>query len=445
MFRKQRYIATFIAFFTSISLFAQVTQWRDIYKVKKKDTVFGIAKSYNITIEDLIAANPEMKKPGYELKKGDTIFIPFAKQTESTVSAAKTATATQERTIKIGIMLPLHDKDGDGKRMTEYYRGVLLACEHLKTEGLHIDIATWNVPIEADIRTTLLDEHAKDRNIIFGPLYSSQVPPLARFCKDNGIKLVIPFSITGNDVYTNPNIFQVYQNRELSNTLSTDAFLNRFEGYHPILVDCNDTTSSKGAFTAMLRSKLEKKNIKYAITNLVSSEENFAKAFSKTQPNVLILNTGRSPELNACLAKLDGLKNSYPQFKISLYGYTEWLLYTKTYDTYFYKYDAYIPTNFYYNPQTAATQNIEQAYKQWFGQDMIWSLPHFALTGYDQAQFFIRGLKKYGDGFSGTAQQNTYSAVQTPLNFVQLPKGGMQNQTIMLIHYAKSGLEALSF
>ena len=47
-----------------------------MYQVKKKDTLFGIAKSYGITLEELITANPDMKVAGYELKEGDYIFIP---------------------------------------------------------------------------------------------------------------------------------------------------------------------------------------------------------------------------------------------------------------------------------------------------------------------------------------------------------------------------------
>ena len=46
------------------------------HKVKKSETIFGIAKKYGVTINDLIKANPEMNTPGYELKKGDFSVIP---------------------------------------------------------------------------------------------------------------------------------------------------------------------------------------------------------------------------------------------------------------------------------------------------------------------------------------------------------------------------------
>ena len=65
----------------SIESIAQVNQWRDIYEAKKKDTVFGIARKYGISVPDLMDANPEMKSEGYELKKGDMVFIPYSRST----------------------------------------------------------------------------------------------------------------------------------------------------------------------------------------------------------------------------------------------------------------------------------------------------------------------------------------------------------------------------
>ena len=43
---------------------------RGLHQVKRKETIFGISRMYDLTIEELLEANPEMKAPGYELKKG---------------------------------------------------------------------------------------------------------------------------------------------------------------------------------------------------------------------------------------------------------------------------------------------------------------------------------------------------------------------------------------
>lgn len=437
-----------LSLFLTVPTFAQVQQWRDIYTAKRKDTVFGIARKYGITVPELMEANPEMKAVGYELKKGDTVFIPQTKpqtpaNTKPTPASATPAapaatpkqTPRQANTVRVGVLLPLHDVDGDGRRMVEYYRGILMACDSLRQAGIHTVVNAWNVPIDADIRQTLLEKSAKDCDLIFGPLYTHQVKYLGDFCKTYGIKMVIPFSINGNEVAGNPQIFQVYQTPEKLSNDAIEAFLRRFANHHPVFIDCNDTTSQKGIFTFGLRKELEKRGIKYNITNLKSSEEMFAKAFSRTQPNVVILNTGRSPELTVALSKLNGLVANYPGAVVSLFGYTEWLMYTKYHLDDFFKFDTYIPTTFYYNPLDSRTQQLEQNYRRWFKTDMQYAYPRFAIVGYDQAQFFIRGIQKYGQSFQGTAWQRLSKPLQNPLLFKQVGNGGMQNTQFMLIHY----------
>jgi len=436
----------FVAFLCTTAV-AQNLKWRDMYQVKKKDTIFGIAKNYGLTVDELINANPEMKVAGYELKKGDYIFIPYPANTDPKAATTKAATTPQPqtvakttqsqttKTIKVGVVLPLHDVDGDGKRMTEYYRGFLMGCDSLKQQGYSIDVHAWNVPADADIRPTLQDASIRNCDVIFGPLYTKQVKPLSDFCKGAGIKLVIPFSIWGDEVSRNSEIFQVYQSLDELNNASIDAFISRFGNQHPVFIDCNDSTSKKGIFTFGLRNRLNARGVKYSITNLKSNEELFSKAFSRTQPNVVVLNTGRSPELTVAIAKLKALVASNPGVMVSLFGYTEWLMYTRNNLDNFYKFNTHIPSTFYYNPLSAKTQHLENGYRRWFGLETLYALPKFALMGYDHAQFFIRGLYKYGKAFNGTKPQNVYTPLQTPLDFKRVGSGGMQNRAFMLVRY----------
>ena len=48
------------------------------YKVKKGETIYGIARANGLTEEQLRRANPGMESPDYVLKKGTKIIIPSA-------------------------------------------------------------------------------------------------------------------------------------------------------------------------------------------------------------------------------------------------------------------------------------------------------------------------------------------------------------------------------
>lgn len=421
------------------------TAVRDKYTVKKKDTLYGIAKKHDITVDELIEANPEMKVDGYLLKKGDTVLIPYAKgQKDESKKSPKAAFSGN--TIYVGIMLPLHNVDGDGKRMTEYYRGILMACDSLRAHGLNIDIHAWNVSIDSDITQFMSDPAAGKCDIIFGPLYTKQVHALAEFCRARDIKMVIPFSISGDDVALYKQIYQVYQTNDRLTNSSIESFMKRFPNARPVFIDCNDKTSNKGKFTFGLRTRLESKNIQYGITNLNSSDDIFAKQFSTTQQNVVILNTARSPELTQTIKKLETLRAYHPFMKLTLFGYTEWMMYLGIDEQKFHNFDAYIPSTFYYNPVDSRTKSLTQAYTMWFHVDMQQSLPRFAITGYDHAQFFLRGLAKYGKAFKGAKAQSDYRPLQVPLAFRQIGSAGMQNDFFQLVHFLPNGnIEAITY
>lgn len=449
-----RYALVVFASLFCFQCFAQTQNWREKYQVKKKDTLYGIAKKYNISVDALIEANPEMKVDGFELKKGSYVCIPYAAsgtsgQTSATPVRTLIQTASRQfsgKTVRVGVMLPLHDVDGDGRRMTEFYRGMLMACDSLRAEGMNIDIHAWNVNIDADITNFIKQPGAAKCDIIFGPLYSKQVHALAEFCKARDIQMVIPFSITGDDVSMYKQIFQVYQTNDRQTNNSIETFLKLFPKCHPVFIDCNDKTSTKGNFTFGLRTRLESHNIGYGITNIGSSDDLFVKQFSQNRQNIVILNTGRSPELTLALNKLAILKANNPTLKIKLFGYTEWMMYLGIDEAKFHEFDTYIPSTFYYNPASPRTQSLTRSYRQWFKTDMQNALPRFALTGYDYAQFFLRGFAKYGKAFRGVKNQNSWKAVQAPLRFKQVGAAGMQNDFFQLVHFMPNGnVEAISY
>lgn len=449
MTRLLRYFSLFVMLFVAVGVVAaqEDESIRGLHQVKRKETIFGISRMYDLTIEELLEANPEMKAPGYELKKGTMLKIPYPGKTSSSMPSSSSnasqaspaspnsSAGIADRPIRLGVMLPLHDINGDGRRMVEYYRGVLMACDSLKKLGISVDVHAWNAAEDANIPQLLTDPAAANCDLIIGPLYSKQMDVMSDFVAKHDIQLLIPFSINAPQLVDNRHIFQVYQTPTEQNESAITHFLQKFKDYHPVFIDCNDSTSKKGTFTASLRRQLEQRGITYNLTNLKSEESNFVKAFSTTQPNVVILNTGRSPELGIAFSKINGMKVNHPDLDITMFGYTEWLMYTKTHLDNFYKYNTFIPSVFYYNPVSPATQRLQQKYRWNFHADMMNALPRFAITGFDHAYFFLRGLHKYGKFFNGSAGTSSYPHVQTPLVFERYGNGGMRNKTMMFVHY----------
>jgi len=352
----------------------------------------------------------------------------------------------RSRTIRVGVLLPLHNDNGDGRRMVEYYRGVLMACDSLKSEGISIDIRAWNLAEDADVNRVLGQPHVADCDLLIGPLYSKQMPAVTEFTLARDITLMVPFSINTSDVAHNSNVFQVFQNGNQLNHAYTKHFIERFKGCHPVIIDCNDSTSTKGSFTTVLRRTLEQAGIQYSISNLRNSEKMFKKAFAHNQRNVVVLNTGSSRELTVAFAKLNGLLVSTPGLVISMFGYPEWLMYARQHLDNFYKFDTYIPSTYYMNPLAPRVAHFLKKYREQFRQDMQPYHQRYAATGFDQAYFMLKGLHLYGQRFTGATGMVGYTPLQNPLHFERFAGGGLQNRAVLFVHYTPAGrVETINF
>ena len=448
------------------------TQWRDIHKVKRHETIFGIARSYDITIDELLDANPEMRQKGYELKKGSQIFIPYSKtasrstnsqtkttstnpQTSKTKSAdnkvvANYASAKGQRVVRVGVLLPFLDHSSEGTRMIEYYRGVRAALDTLGKEGIKTEVNLWNINKDSVVSKVLTHNPSiASQDIILGPLYTSQVHPLAEFCRQHNVRLVMPFSIDADDATTNPNVFQIYQSDTQLSGSSIGAFIERFGRTHrPIFINCNTPSDGKVVFTKALREALQARGVTVELTNVNTPLRDFAKHFSVTQPNVIVLNSGAYKPLERVFSKLDSLKRIDPSLVISTYGYNEWFIYQPNLEREYFKYNVHIPTTYYFSRTSDRIEDFERDYKRRYGQSMNPDcLPRMALLGYDETMFFVRGIARYGKSFVGNDKQDVgFKPLQSRLEFKRLGKGGYQNSNFQLIRFKTDGtLDSLTY
>ena len=409
-----------------------------LHKVKRHETIYGIAHQYGISESDLRRANPGMESAGYVLKVGKKINIPVY----TADSRPLTADDVRQRAIRMGVILPLHDVNGEGRRMVEYYRGLLLGCDSLRTEGIGVDIHAWNAPADSDLSGILATTAAARCDIIFGPLYSRQMEKLAAFCQQHDIMLVVPFSIDApQQLATCPNIFQVWQDPDALNETTSRRFAEWFKDYHTVIIDCSDPDSRKGAFTAALRKELDRRKAKYSLTSIASADAAFASAFSLQRQNVVVLNTARVSDLQRTFTRLQNLTAQKPGVRLSLFGYTEWLAHADAMSKQFHQFDVYIPTPQYQGLSPAHFRSLEAKYRSCFHSAMYSYTPPLAMTGFDHAFFFLRGLKKYGSTFDGAEGRFGYKPVQTPLKFVSVGKnGGRQNKAYIFVHYKPNGM-----
>ena len=144
-----------------------------LHKVQKGETIYSIAKTYNLTPDVLTNANPELKSAN--LKKGFMLKIPQYSEkkpteSENAVQEEKANSMLLERSkvqtvnsVKIGLLFPFSDKnDAQSNRFIEYLEGFLLAVEDFKQKGYSAEIYVFD--IESGVSTNRLKLCWKPKN-----------------------------------------------------------------------------------------------------------------------------------------------------------------------------------------------------------------------------------------------------------------------------------------
>ena len=172
------------------------------YTVQQGDTVFSIVNKFGVTIDELIALNPELSKglktgmvlkikkldPAYVKKNGDALsvvmMLPFGYSTGE----------TQYRTMAL-----------------DFLTGAKLAIERNARNGQKLDIKIVDSGNEASFRNSLTQINPDNTDLIIGPFFKSNVVDVLDFTKNQKIPIVAPFA-NSPELYNYSNLIIVETN-----------------------------------------------------------------------------------------------------------------------------------------------------------------------------------------------------------------------------------------
>lgn len=425
---------------------------REMHKVKRKETIFSISRQYDITQEELIEVNPELKGKK-KLKKGSLLCIPYPKAIKEEI-LSNNAPSNQElfnknhkekkdiAIIKAAIILPFLDgvPQNEVARMVEYYEGVLIAVDSLKRSGVSIELHTYNsgTSIES-LNTILAQSELKDMNVIFGPLYQQQIKPLADFAQQNNIRMVIPFSAENNIVFRNPAVYQINTPQSYLYSEVYDHFIRQFPQANIIFLEATHDANKKIEFIKGLKDILAERNISFKSIPEDATSEEMKAALNNQRENVFIPTSGSNLTLIKILPQLTLTVRELPEAQIHLFGYPEWQTYTKDHLNAFFELDTYFYSSFYTNNLLPASINFTKNYRHWYSKEMVERYPKYGMLGFDTAYFFLKGLSRYGSAFEQEMNNQNLIPIQTGFKFQRVNNwGGFINKKVFFVHFTKN-------
>ena len=267
-----------------------------IHKVKRKETLYGISRMYNVDVETIKQINPRMTsrtcRPGMRFASPDAWF---ARQTalsmrkdeaepvkapdmsiyDVTVGCEKNYTLGYKEPIRVALMLPFaaaqHQSYSDsiqvsresrtssnrGKMFTEFYSGVLLALDTLKKQGISVELSVYDIAPDTNaVRRALRDPSLSRQHLIIGPALAGELPLVSEFSRAHGIPLVYPMSNTNPQLDNNPYLFHINTPDYLVFDKIAEDIVKQASGGKLIVIRPTEKDDNAGHFIQLLRQKV---------------------------------------------------------------------------------------------------------------------------------------------------------------------------------------------
>ena len=172
------------------------------YTVQQGDTVFSIVNKFGISIDELIALNPDLS---HGLKAG--MVLKIKKQDPAYVKKNGDA-------LSVVLMLPFGYSTNETQYRSmamDFLTGAKLAIERNARNGQKLEIKIVDSGNEGTFKNSLTQINPDNTDLIIGPFFKSNVVDVLDFTKNQKIPLVAPFA-NSPELYNYSNLIIVETN-----------------------------------------------------------------------------------------------------------------------------------------------------------------------------------------------------------------------------------------
>lgn len=297
------------------------------YEVKPKETLYSLSKMMNMSQEELLALNPELKN-GVEI--GMLLKVPantvFSNVQENKVYADLAPKANFSGRKKIALLLPFNVTRVEGDTVNsvvarlkkdkflnmtlDFYAGALMAIDSAKTLGLPIDVQILDseeTKYGSNIAGVVSVNNLQSADAVVGPFYQNNAEAAARLLAANNVPVISPLSKDAGN-----SIANLYQSIPANDVLRSAMF--------------NYMRSKKGNIVAVVDKKKEsviqyiKQNqtdVKFVPLNDKGyfSAENLKGMLVSGRMNYVVMETGNTLMIKTTIA---AMLSAMPNYQLQL-------------------------------------------------------------------------------------------------------------------------------
>jgi LysM repeat protein len=434
------------------------------HKVKKKETLYSISKLYNTSTEEILKANPLVRKNG--LQKDNIINIPTKEfiveitkdivntdtlkiENDSIVDCILSEVYDSTRTIKVGLLLPfeldikslnLEIENNDKlncdalpktKPFFEFYQGLLLNLKELKQNNIAVDLYVYNTKKEAaTAKNIILKPEIKQLDFIIGPIYKNIFDTVLLYLPKN-IPIINPLV----DVSNSKNMSNIIiQNKTSDEFIYNEIirYISNFENANYVILH----NGSKNELNLIAKYKniffnsIEAKDTAF-VTSIDFKNGKLAaikNSIVKNRTNIIVIpSTDEAFVTNA----ITNLHVASAKDSVILIGVEEWLKYNIEVK-YYHSLNLTIFKNRFVDYNSEEVNKFEQDFIDEYGN----APSIYSFVGYDTFNYYTKAFMSLGDNFSNCL--NIYSKKGLSKKFIfEKIENKFINKYINIVQYKK--------
>lgn len=393
------------------------------------------------TVETPRESVPTVEATPEELTPAEPIQTVPMYRAEETPQTVKSETDTPlEVAILLPFMLGENTPSRSAELFTDFYRGFLLAAEELAHDGRKIRIRTFDTCNSNDTVARLMsDPSLSSANLIVTPDNDAQFSTILGAANPD-TAFILNLFLPRNSAYADhANVIQANIPHTMMYDKAAGAMTDALNGRRPVFVSRINGPADKAEFVETFQSKLNGRQIPYRELKYrdVLDVTDFA-GFSPDSNYVFIPVSSSRAEFLKILPSLKQYAAERGAGAVTLYGYPDWLTFRGDLLESMHALDATVYSRFYNDEAYSKTQQLAARFKEVYGRDMRPSVPSQAVFGYDAGRFIINSLRGNGGDFH--ASHPSFDGLQTDFILSNDDTEGLVNTSLLLIEFTPGGV-----
>lgn len=450
--------------------------------VRPGQTLYSISKQYEVTVEDILAANPSIVDVS-AVPTGTLLTIPpagYAQQHSQTTAEPKKETPAKKadsgssslidvlhnawnalvgepetpvvrksnREKMVTVILPFYlntNKQEEKKlqmRSVEFYEGLLLAVNKLQQQGQQVTIKACDLGSQP-LSDILADASLASSDLIIAPMETHEVRPVAEYGEKHGIPVLSPFVYSADCCKYKTLVQLITPKAQLYPQLS-EELAHRFADYSFVFLKDSLQSKQQEGLVEPLRALLHERNIPcydFSFGYNTLPVERVDSLLGLTTDRVIYVPV--SAQKTTLQRLFPALKNQldYQRTEAILtgdrvvLGYPEWQMLAAEMINDMYDLNVYMFSKLYINPFDESVRGFYDDFKNWYHKDLMNIVPKYGLLGYDVADYFFTAMRQNGSDYLSALPQFSHQTLQTMMRFEKIPEGGYVNRGLYLVHF----------